>query len=204
MPRDTFFNLPVKKKERVIEAAIDEFARHSFHKARITAIADKAKIAKGSMYQYFEGKKDIFKYIVELTVEKKIKYINQEMIINKHKYNFFQLLREVYLSGFRFAKENPRLVIIGNMLVSNNKLFQEIYGEHKEKSLDFFKKLLEQGIEDGDLDPAIDPVLISKFLTTLNYSLVDFIYEDNEINLNDIEIIDKMLYFIENGIKNRE
>lgn len=203
MPKSTFFNLPEEKRERVIEAAIDEFAKRSYHKARITAIADKAGIAKGSFYQYFEDKKDLFKYIIELTVNKKLEYINQDMLANMQKYSFFQLLRELYLSGFRFAKEHPRLLAIGLSLLNNQSLYDEIFGEQKEKSFDFFRRLLEKGIADKEVDPAIDPVLVSRLLTMLNYILVDFIYEDGKLDLDDMVIIDKMLYIIENGIKKR-
>ena len=109
MPKPTFFNLPAQKRERIIEAAIDEFATHPFHQARVTAIAEQAGIAMGSFYQYFEDKKDLYKHLMELLVEKKLSYINSDMIKNKGKYSFFQLLREVYLSGFRFAKRKPAL-----------------------------------------------------------------------------------------------
>lgn len=130
MPKDTFFNLPNKKRERIIDAAIDEFSAYPFHQARVTAIADQAGIAKGSFYQYFEDKKDLFKYLMELMVEKKLSYINRDMVESRDKYGFFQLLREVYLSGIRFAKDNPRFVPIGVMMASDKELYREIYGAH--------------------------------------------------------------------------
>ncbi|QTL98072.1 TetR family transcriptional regulator [Iocasia frigidifontis] len=208
MPKETFFNLVNEKKERVIEAAIDEFALRPYHQARITAIADNASIAKGSFYQYFEDKKDLFKYIIELSVNKKLKYINLDMIKNKDKYSFFQLLREVYLSGFRFAKRHPKLLAVASKLANNKELYREIFGEYKDKSLEFFLELLEQGIVEGAIDSKIDPVFVAKMLTNISYTLSDFIYEDGEIDLNNIdesmEIIDKMLYFIENGLKKRD
>lgn len=89
MPKDTFFNLPEEKRERIIDAAIDEFAAYPFHQARVTAIADQAGIAKGSFYQYFEDKKDLFKHLIELMVEKKLSYINRDMVESKEKYGFF-------------------------------------------------------------------------------------------------------------------
>jgi len=208
MPKETFFNLAEDKKDRVIDAAINEFSTRSYHKARITAIADNAGIAKGSFYQYFENKKDLFKYIIELTVNKKFEYINHDMLINKDKYSFFQLLREIYLSGIRFAKDNPRLVSVGNILINNEDLQREIWGEQADKNSNFYHQLLEDGLRKGELDPEIDVDLISVLLNGLNFSLIDIIYKDGKINpdiLDDeMETIDKMLYFIEHGIKKRE
>jgi len=40
-------------------------------------------------------------------------------------------------------------------------------------------------------------------LSGLTYSLVDLVMEDGKIDMDDMEIYDKMLYFVENGIKKR-
>lgn len=204
MPKDTFFNLPKEKRERIVEAAIDEFAIHPYHQARVTTIAEEAGIAKGSFYQYFEDKKDLFKYLMEQTVEKKMSYINRDIVEGKVKYSFFQLLREVYLSGIRFAKDNPRLVPIGIMLISDKELYREIYGEHEDKSADFFRQLLEYGKEQGAVNPEIDSSFVAKMLTGMSIALTDYIVADGKFDFDDMEIIDKMLYFVENGIKRRE
>lgn len=204
MPKDTFFNLPEEKRERIMEAAIDEFATHPFHQARVTAIVEEAGIAKGSFYQYFEDKKDLFKYLMEQIVEKKMSYINCNLVEGKGKYGFFQLLREVYLSGIRFAKDNPRLAPIGIMLLSDKELYREIFGEHTDKSVDFFRQLLEYGKEQGAVHPKIDSVLAAKMLAGMSYALVDYIYADGRLDYDDMVIIDQMLYIIENGIKQKE
>lgn len=205
MPKDTFYNLPQDKQKRIIEAAIDEFAAHSYHKARVTAVAKNAGISIGSYYQYFEDKKDLFKYIIDQTATKKINYINQDIMRNEEDYSFFEILRETYLSGMKFAKENPRLVAIGNKLLNNKELQQEIWQDQKDKSTDYFKNLLLKGQNNGEIDQEIDVELIARLLTGLHHSLVDIIYKDNKIFpenfANEMEIIDKMLYFIKNGLK---
>jgi len=208
MPEQTFFNLPEEKREKITQAAMDEFARRFFHQARITAIIEKAGIARGSFYQYFEDKKDLFKYIIELCVGEKLKYINQDMIKNRDRYGFFELLREIYLSGIRFALEQPRLLAIGNKLLKDKELQQEVWGEHYDTSTEFFKELLKEGLKKDELDPLIDVEVVSKLLTGLNYSLIDIIYKEDKINPEvleeGMEEIDKMIYFIENGIKKKE
>ncbi len=208
MPTDTFFNLPDEKRERILEAALDEFARCSYYQARITAIVEEARIAKGSFYQYFADKKDLFKYIMDKAVNKKLEYINYDMMVNKEKYDFFQLLREIYMSGIRFARENPRLVAIGEKLIKNKELQQEIWGEYKDTTSDFFKGLLKEGFKKGELNPELDIDLTAHLLTSLNYSLLDIIYKGGKIDIDriedKIESINKMIDFIENGIKKRE
>ena len=74
MPKDTFFNLPEDKRTLICDVAIDEFAEYPFDQASINRIVAKSGIAKGSFYQYFEDKKDLFLHIMQLIAEEKINY----------------------------------------------------------------------------------------------------------------------------------
>ncbi|WP_225350832.1 TetR/AcrR family transcriptional regulator [Lacticaseibacillus camelliae] len=60
MPKPTFFRLAETKRKRLIKAAYDEFSRASFQDASISNIIKEAGIPRGSFYQYFEDKSDIF------------------------------------------------------------------------------------------------------------------------------------------------
>ena len=53
MPTSTFYNLPKDKKNRVINAAIDEFIRVENGEVIIKNIINQAGIPRGSFYQYF-------------------------------------------------------------------------------------------------------------------------------------------------------
>lgn len=63
MPTGTFFRLPEEKRVRLIEAAWDEFTRVPFADASINRIVQNAHIPRGSFYQYFSDKEDLFFYI---------------------------------------------------------------------------------------------------------------------------------------------
>lgn len=64
MPTGTFFRLPEEKKTRLIQAAWDEFTRVTFADASINRIIQSAHIPRGSFYQYFTDKEDLFVYIL--------------------------------------------------------------------------------------------------------------------------------------------
>lgn len=65
MPTQTFFNLPEEKRKVLIDAAFKEFSRASLADASISNIIKEACIPRGSFYQYFDDKADIFFYILE-------------------------------------------------------------------------------------------------------------------------------------------
>ncbi|HZK46640.1 MAG TPA: TetR family transcriptional regulator [Atopostipes sp.] len=60
----TFQNLKEDKKDRIIDAALAEFAARPFNEASITNIVKNADISRGSFYQYFGNKGNIYKYLV--------------------------------------------------------------------------------------------------------------------------------------------
>ena len=70
MPNPTFFKLPTDKKDRITRILLEEFTRHCFHEANVKRIVEKAKIPRGSFYQYFADLYDAYCYILdEYTVD---------------------------------------------------------------------------------------------------------------------------------------
>ena len=66
MPSTTFFNLPPEKREKLLRAARQEFARVPFSEASINKIIHAAEIPRGSFYVYFTDKEDLFRYLLSL------------------------------------------------------------------------------------------------------------------------------------------
>ncbi len=62
MPKQTFFDLPEEKRERIMTAARQVFQGVPYEKASIQAIIEAAGIPRGSFYQYFEDKDDLYLY----------------------------------------------------------------------------------------------------------------------------------------------
>jgi len=65
VPSATWWNLPADKRARVTEAAMREFGERGFSAGSLNVIASEAGIAKGSLFQYFDDKLDLFVTICE-------------------------------------------------------------------------------------------------------------------------------------------
>src|SRR5699024_12161721 len=81
LPKQTFFNLAEEKRETLIQAAKKEFSRGSLYEASIANIVKEADIPRGSFYQYFKDKDDLYFYLLtKLVVEQWIRlYDNLQM-----------------------------------------------------------------------------------------------------------------------------
>lgn len=71
MPKQTFFNLPYDKKEKITLAAYEIFTNEEYEKVSIRSITGKAEISIGSFYKYFDDKDDLYLYLLS-NIEKKI------------------------------------------------------------------------------------------------------------------------------------
>ncbi|KAA0549977.1 TetR/AcrR family transcriptional regulator [Bacillus sp. BGMRC 2118] len=65
MPKQTFIHLDKDKQATLIQAAKKEFSRVSLHEASISNIIKSAGIPRGSFYQYFDDKEDLYFYLLE-------------------------------------------------------------------------------------------------------------------------------------------
>jgi len=206
MPKDTFFNLSLEKRTRIEEAAIDEFSTFNFDSASVNRIVEGAEIAKGSFYQYFKDKKDLYMHIMDIIVKKKLEYMTPT-IMNPFGVDVFTLLREMYKSGLTFALEHPKLLEIGNKLLldQNNEIYKEIMKENKAKSDVVFLQILQAAKDRGEVRDEIDLEMASYLLTNLNIAVADYHMKKSDIHQYSItmmETIDKFIDFIQYGMAN--
>lgn len=80
VPKATFFRLPEAKRNRLLMAARTEFGRAPFAKASVSNIIELAGIPRGSFYQYFEDKQDIFFFMLEVEGGSMVSHLKTELI----------------------------------------------------------------------------------------------------------------------------
>jgi len=206
MPKDTFFNLPKEKQEKVLKVAIEEFAKNGYQKCSIQTIADRAGIAKGSMYQYFDSKKELFFYILELGGQEKMK-IAAEIMHQNPAQSFFRMMEAMFIVGMRFAVQHQELYRIYQDLqeTAPHEIRQEFNSRMESLGKHYYSALIRQAVEKGDVRDDINEDLISFIFYTLLRSFADFLIEKTDINDEDAhnEFIKQFMEVIKNGIESK-
>ena len=70
VPTDTWYRLPQARRDAVLAAAEAEFAANGFSRGSLNVIAREAGVAKGSLFQYFDDKVDLFAHLCDRAVER--------------------------------------------------------------------------------------------------------------------------------------
>lgn len=209
MPKDTFFNLPEEKKRLIEKTAVSEFAGSGFEKASISRIVDKCGIAKGSFYQYFEDKKDLYFYLIGRLGEKKLKAL-APVIEKRSQYDFFGFIRQLFLEGLKFAANNPEITMMGDWLFKNrdHPLYKELMDMGTENAQDVYDGLIKDAIRRGEVRDDIDPAFISHTLSILSVSSIEYYFQIEEgrkarvkrFDERMMDVIDKLIDLLKNGI----
>ena len=155
MPKQTFFNLPDEKRKQILDVVIDEFAENDYANVSISRIVANAGIAKGSFYQYFEGKEDLYGYLFELMTEAKTEMFSLDNPDPQH-VGIFAYLRWMYETSVQFELVHPRLSQVGYRLLNGGAHEEKILARANQDALDFYKQLVVLGKQQGDIAPDID------------------------------------------------
>ena len=89
-----------------------EFSKNNYKTASINKICKKANIPKGSFYQYFTDKLDLYVYIMSFAIEKKVKFFS-DVISKFNTLTMFKQLRLLFVKGIEFAKKYPLYAELG-------------------------------------------------------------------------------------------
>lgn len=138
MPKDTFINLPVDKKEKVLSVLKKIFKEKPFQEVTVKEIVEELEIARGSFYQYFEDLEDAYFTILDHEVID-IHMIFMKMFI-KYKMDLKPALEEYgkEISEILFEKESY-MIYMNRYLYWDESLsrrWDEIHNYHAQVFID--------------------------------------------------------------------
>lgn len=158
MPKQTFFNLPDEKREQILDVILDEFAENDYANVSISHIVARAGIAKGSFYQYFEDKRDLYTYVFELIVVAKSEMFSLDQPDPKH-IGVFAYMRWILEHSVQFELQNPRLAQIGYRMINGGEQEGDLMALSRGRIQQFYRQLVAQGKRQGDIAADIDEEL---------------------------------------------
>lgn len=147
-------SLKEQRKTEIIEAAIKVFGECGYHKGKVEKIAEKAGIGKGTVYEYFNSKKEIFqqmlRYVFETYMEEAQKAtLGKDSVKDKftallnYHWNFIDLyIDAIEQTFFQFKNISDE---INPYIVKSHKVM-----------IDFLSEIITEGIKTGEIRGNID------------------------------------------------
>jgi len=207
MPKQTFLNLDKEKQNRIVDCAFDEFAARDYENAKLSNIIKSAKISRGSLYQYFEDKTDLYLYLIEISSNKKLEYLKEDLA-NPMELPFLKLFKKMYVSGIQFAVDNPKMVqMFTLLLLKKGEIYNKIFKGNLDMAIDIYKTMIDRDKELGRIKKDIDSEVFAKLVIdmTTNISVNEITDDHSEFDYNGMyEKLSQILKIIEHGVMEEE
>jgi AcrR family transcriptional regulator len=115
-------------RSKILEAALNEFSDKGFHATTIDSIAERAGIAKGTVYRYFNTKEALFNALKEDTITEFVELARQDLSREEDILKIIESVIKMYLSFFE----------------KNSAFFKVIIQEHRDFGRDFSDKFINE------------------------------------------------------------
>ncbi len=191
-------------QQQILDAAEYEFSRHGLKGARLSAIANRAKVTTATLHYYFQSKESLYKAALQRPVDEVQTILGQ---LNFDSLSPEEALKQIIRIAIANEAQNPQRQMLWFQEASQN---QGVYfKECNVLSLhEHLLKILEQGIAEGYFRP-LKPFLALTHI--LSVCLFYFTVHENwkhltpEINRLSPEIVEEhteeAITFILAGIK---
>jgi AcrR family transcriptional regulator len=144
------------KRARIIDAAMQHFAEHGYHAARVGDMASALGIAKGSIFQHFGSKDGLFFEVYKRAVRTFPKYLDAPEEVRTS--GFFEVLYYWLVRTEHLLHEDwipYRISLLGNYgtdLVLKREINRFLIAEDPYGTVAFVRYGLERGELRGDMD----------------------------------------------------
>jgi AcrR family transcriptional regulator len=187
-----FLGMEKEKRERILNAALKEFADNGYEKARTNEIVKQAGISKGLLYHYFDSKKNLFLFLYDYTTQIFIEEFFG--LINLKERDVLARWRQHSLLKLDLIQKYPEMFHF--IVTANQEQSEEIKNETESKNKDIYTDGYTKIFENIDQTKFKDDVDIKKALNVIKWTMEGFSNLEQQkletSNLNKMDY-DKML-----------
>ncbi len=181
------------KRYRIMKGAAKIFAEKGFHRAKMEEIAQEADVGKGTVYEYFSSKQQLF---IEMFKQGKDYYLDALNRAVENEPVFYSKLKNIAYLHLNFFKEHKDLArIFMQEFLQLGVEMQEAVFQLEEYEIKLLEELFQQGVREGYFRPANTKVAARAFYGSINAMSVPMLFFGEKPNLEKLsgEIVDIFL-----------
>ncbi len=155
MPEPRYRRRKRDRPREITAAAFDVFAEKGYAAARVEEVAMRAGVSKGLTYRYFETKEDLFKAVIKSVVGRRVDTLIE--VVESSNEPAQEFLRGPLADFMKTIPGSPVAVIIRLLLAEGPRhpdLVAYYWDNVVSKGLQAISRLIERGVERGELRPS--------------------------------------------------
>lgn len=204
------------RRNIIIEAAEKLFLNQGYENTSMDEIAHISEFSKGTLYNYFNSKEDLYLAIAKKAYEILIELTKK---FTQNKELGMPQIKQIGYAYYEFTKKYPKYATVFHDIAmkipdieskpkKEQTQFEKEYLSMSYVYRDIFLSILEKAIKIGALRADKSPFLIAFVLSRLTNSLIKDLMHSKHIvkafKLEEDEIVDFVFEIMEDGLKPRE
>lgn len=188
-----------ERRTQILDAAMDTFSEKGIHKTRMSDIADKSGLSKGSLYWYFDSKDAIVLNLLEKIFEPEIKDLERLLSDPRNAEERLHLFAERGGQDVLKLMKWMPLVYDFIALAFRQEVIRKAISQYYKRNIDLLERIVQQGIDSGEFRDvnALDTAIAIGAI--FEGTIVLYFYDPENINIR--ERIDTNLGLFLKGIK---
>jgi AcrR family transcriptional regulator len=185
-------------RNAILDAGEAVFAERGFHGARIQDIAERARIAVGTVYNHFEDKDDVLGALLEQRSEEMVARVHPGQgdpgpFAVRLRARVGRMLAYVQAHRAFFAIASEQGLFAGTAAPGARATNKRL--RHVERLRGVFRELIEEGIASGDLEPLQRDALVRFFGGTIRAFVLSSLAErTDDVEQDASTIVDLFLH----------
>jgi len=155
VPKDTLEKIKPAKREKLLREAAKLFAERGYNQTDMAELASRAGVAKGSLYNYFESKEELYLYVARDGLRRSRQAVYGEL---DPEWDVYRQLGHIFARGAAFARSHPEyLILYLNISSAGMEPFAEQLSLEVEKfTADHLKAVLARDMGRGLVRPDLE------------------------------------------------
>jgi TetR/AcrR family transcriptional regulator, fatty acid metabolism regulator protein len=194
-------NPKLLRRDRIIESALEIFAKKGFQEATISEISKAAGVSDATVYEYFKSKEELLFVIPEEITENSIKETEMVLPYLRGAEPKLRAIVQGYVNTYENNPEYTNLIMLH--LRSNRNFLKTTAYEVIRKAAGFMLSCIKEGIDTGVFRKDTDPYLVRAMIlgTIENLFTRKHLHGKPE---NIVVLIEPFMDLILDGIKERQ
>lgn len=186
------------KKEKIIKAAVKVFSKKGFHGAKVDEIAQLADVGKGTVYEYFSSKAELFQEMFKSGMK-----FYEELLIREIKPDMTCKEKLVRMARLHL-KFIDRYKDLAKIMMTEHSYFEEDFRkwawQHRENKMNSLKEIIGTGIEKGEFRQLNPASAAFTYMGCLGGLIPSAIMDCYDQDMDVYKLLDEMLDLFFNGL----
>jgi len=189
-----------EKRQRILRAAIDVFAKKGYFTARMTDVAAEAGVADGTLYLYFEGKEDLLLNIFDHVLGHFVEQVEREIADVDDPVEKLRILIRMHLESLN---SDPHLAQVLQIEIRHSRHFLSLFTRGKLGTyLSVLRGIIEEGQKVGRFRTDINPGLVTNVVFgAVDEFVMSWLLQDGSADL--VRYVDPLMKLLIEGLEPR-